>query len=380
MRTTAKQETSKQHLSATNVPIRRIAASLAAVAQTRRTTVLPAAFLACVIGLQSAPSSQAYLEEYIPVSAVDKKRKVTLKTISDVGLKDGKALKIANAEMSLPAEGENVVFAGKDTTGKSWTLTKTYFGLGSAFFTTDLDQNGTTDIVVLQATGGCGIAPNAVLTTIMFDKQNKPWPTESYGYFSCPDPDWGAKSTTAVLDDLITIGTDKHAVLICQQLDHAEIKGLSHSYWRIPMYRANNCRWERVTKYNQNTVPMLVRYTNKGNKKVIPPPVRALREFEDLSFTKADEANCKHGTIRDVKLEEKRLKQLRIGAEVFAQPSWKYSQPFVIHITKNSTDLTTLDSDTSVALLQKAMAAQSEVRYSKSAKRGLAPTYIWITE
>ena len=339
-----------------------------------------AAALAFLMALQSALSAHAYLEEYIPVSAADKKQKISLATVSDVGLKDGKTLKIANAEMCLPSDSENLVFNGKDKSGKPWSFTKNYFGLGSAFFTTDLDQNGTNDIVILQATGGCGIAPNAVLTTIMFDKQNNPWPTETYGYFSCADPDWGAKSKTAVIDDLISLGTDKHAAMICQQLDNAEINGRSHSYWRIPIYRANNCRWERVLKYNKQTVPMMVRYTEKGNKKVIPPPVPALREYEDFSFTKADEAKCRRGVIKDLKVEDKRIKRLMIGAEVCNQPLWKYPQPFVIHTTKTSTDLMALDSDRAIALLQKAKSARNEVRYSKPAKRGMAPLYIWIND
>jgi len=330
--------------------------------------------------LQSAPRAMAYIEDYIPISVRDKKQKLSLNTVSDSGLRDGKVVKIASAEMSLPENSDDLVFASKDSTGKKWTLAKTYYGLGSAFFTADLDQNGKLDIVILQATGGCGIAPNAVLTTIMFDKSGRPFPTETAGYFSCPDPDWGQKSKVTVLDDLVTFGADKHAILICQQLDSAEIRGRSHSYWRIPIYRANNGRWERVSNYKNNTVPMMVRYTNKGNLKVIPHPVPVLREYEDLSFTRADETKCRVGVIKDLKLEEKRIKRLQIDNEVYDQPNWKFLQPFLIRETKDCLELMALDSDKSIDLLQKAPEAATRVRYSKPLKKGTAPLYLWILD
>ncbi len=334
--------------------------------------------LTVLCSLQSTQQAEAYIEEYIPVSTQDKKQKVSLKTVSDAGLKDGKVVKLANAEMTLPYNSDDLVFTGKDASGKKWTLAKTYYGLGSAFFTTDLDQNGELDIVILQATGGCGIAPNAVLTTIMFDKSGRPFPTETSGYFSCPDPNWGEKSKTTVIDDLVSFGTDKRAVLICQQLDNAVIRGRSHSYWRIPIYRANNCRWERISKYRNNSVPMMVRYTNKGNVKVIPPPVPALREYEDLSFTRADEGKCMVGLIKDVQLEEKQIKRLQINNDIYDQPNWKYLQPFLIKETQDSLELMALNSEKSINFLQKAVETKTKVRFSKPSKQGVAPTYLWI--
>jgi len=334
--------------------------------------------LTVLCSLQSVQQARAYIEEYIPVSVQDKKQKLSLKTVRDAGLKEGKVVKIANAEMTLPADSDDLVIAGKDSSGKKWTLKKTYYGLGSAFFTADLDQNGELDIVILQATGGCGIAPNAVLTTIMFDRSGRPFPAETSGYFSCPDPDWGEKSKTTVLDDLVSLGTDKRAILICQQLDNAEIRGHSHSYWRIPIYRANNCRWERVLKYRAKSVPMMVRYTNKGNVTVIPPPVPALREYEDLSFTRADEAKCRVGVIKDVQLEEKHIKRLQINNDVYDQPNWKYLQPFLIKETKDSLELMALDSEKAIKLLQQAVKTKTKVRFSKPSKPGATPTYLWI--
>lgn len=334
--------------------------------------------LTVLCALQSTQPAKAYIEEYIPVSTQDKKQKVSLKTVSDAGLRDGKVVKLAKAEMSLPDNSDDLVFTGRDSSGKKWTLAKTYYGLGSAFFTADLDQNGELDIVILQATGGCGIAPNAVLTTIMFDKSGRPFPTETSGYFSCPDPNWGEKSKTTVIDDLVSFGTDKRAVLICQQLDNAEIRGRSHSYWRIPVYRANNCRWERVLKYRAKSVPMMLRYTNKGNIKVIPPPVPELREYEDLSFTLADEAKCRVGVIKDVQLEEKRIKRLQINSDVYDQPNRNYLQPFLIKDTKDSLELMALDSEKAIKLLQQAVETKTKVRFSKPSKQGVAPTYLWI--
>jgi hypothetical protein len=327
-------------------------------------------------------TTHAYMEGYTPLNAADKRSKISLKTVSDAGLKDGKVLKIAGAEMSLPKEGDNIVFTGRDANGKKWTFSKYYFGLGTAFFTKDLDQNGVEDIILLQATGGCGIAPAAVLTTILFDKQLRPFPFETSGYFSTADKDWGASSKTAVLDDIFTIGSDRRANIVCNQLASAQIEKTYHSYWRNIVYRVNNGRWEKLPKYHEKNNPMYVRYTFKSNLKVIPPPVAELNTYEDGSFTKQQEANCKTAPLSEVRFnKDGKIDLLRFGKETFADSSnWGFFQCFVIHETGDSLDISNLDCEQTQKFLKESAERKCTVRYSRPAMKGKFPLYTWVID
>jgi len=326
-------------------------------------------------------AAHAYLEDYTPLTKQDKRNKIVLKTVSDKGLKDSKPIKIAGAEMVLPTEGDDIVFRGKDKSGKPWTLTKHYHGLGTSFFTRDLDQNGTQDIILLQATGACGIAPPAVITTIMFDKSNRPFPPlEVSGYFAADDDACNAKKPTAKIDDLFTIGSDKRAVLVCNQLDSATVGGRDHSYWRILMYRANSGGWERLKTYNEKTLPMYVRYTMKPNLKTIPPPVPSLKVYDDCALTPTQEKHRQTSQITGIKLnDEGKISRLEMGkTTVDNTSSWPFFQPFLIKDGKDKTEIFAVDSKEGQSLLQEAAKTRASVQFTRPAVAGRYPQYMWL--
>lgn len=328
-----------------------------------------------------AGSAHAYMEGYTPLAAADKNNKVKLATISDAGLRDGKVLTMASADVNLPAEGDSIVFTGKDSNGKTWVLSKHYYGLGTSFFTADLDGNGETDIILLQATGACGIAPPAVLTTILFDKQKRPFPTETSGYFSAADDAWTAKSKTATINDIIQIGQDKHAVIVCNQLAYAEIKGKSHSYWRTQMYRIADGRWQKLASYKAHRLPMIVRYTQKPNEKVIPTPVPALNTYEDGSFSMLQEKTCKRGRLQEVSFKDDEIAMVKIGTDTFNEPArWGFFQSFVIHATPDKYEVMSLDIPETKNLLKGWTNEKKQVKYSAPSMKGRFPLYTWVSD
>lgn len=322
----------------------------------------------------------AYLDDYTPLIREDRQRVVRLDTVKDTGLKDGKAVEIASARMSLPAEGNDITFTGKDKNGKPWKLIKQYYGLGTAFFTRDLDCNGTKDIIIIQATGGCGIAPSAVLTFLLFDGNGRPFPMEVSGYFNADEAAWSASKPIATIDDIITIGNDERAVVVCNQLDSAETKGRSHSYFRTILYRAINGRWQRLQNYQDKPVPMIVRYTHRPNQKVIQNPLMVLRSFDDCTFGATEEKACKKGVISKLQLEENgSVKALYITPDFRCEPNrWSFFETFVFRDDRDGFEVCALDSEPAKNWLRSAIDKKQEIRFAPSSNPGSLPLFFWL--
>jgi hypothetical protein len=321
------------------------------------------------------------MKDYTPLTKADRKQTVPLKPESDIGLKEGKTLKIGLADVKLPADGNDLIISGRDKSGKTWTLTKNYCGLGTSFFTSDLDRNGTTDIVLLQWTGACGIAPPTILTLILFDKNQRPFPLELSGYSQCIPEKVDTSTKVAAIDDLITLGSDKRAVLVCNKLESAQLPNKNGSFWRTQLYRANDGRWERIKKYGTNNVPMIVRYTSKANQKVIPNPVKSLLSFEDGAFGAAEEKLSKTGTITKVIIENEQIKSLKLSPNATLDFSdWPLFHPYVFHDTKNNYELWSWDSELAKKQMMATATKHTKVRYAKTMSEEKPPLYLWLLE
>lgn len=320
------------------------------------------------------------MRDYTPISAADKKHAIAVKTVKDIGLRNGKVLNLSGIEVKLTDdEDADIQFCGIDASKKPWKLTKHYYGLGTALYLADLDRNGVQDIVLLQATGACGIAPPAVLTTILFDSQKRPMPLEVSGYFNATDDDWGESKTTTCIEDLITLGKDKHAILICNQLDSAQVNGRYRSYWRTILYRADRGRWVRLPSYQKKRLPLLVRYTYKPNHKVIPDAVPALSKFDDGGF---DATRVRTGVISKFELDENNnVKSLVISPESFLKPlQWSFFSPFIIRETAAGREIFELSTRQGKALLTEASTRKAHARYLQPTMTQLFPTYIWLSD
>ncbi len=344
--------------------------------------------LAILLAVLDSGRVNAYLKEYAPLRSSDLKNVFKLKTVSEEGLKQGKTIKIGSAEMKLPKDGDDIIFSGVDNNGKPWTLTKYYYGLGTCYFTGDLDGNRSEDIVLLQATGACGIAPPAVLTALLFDREGRPFPFETSGYFGADDNSWNAKNKFGKIEDLIQIGSDRRAVLICQQLDSSEIGGRNRSYWRNILYRAVNGRWQRISTYEGKSVPMLVRYTFKSNHRVIPPPVPSLKVFDDgvysgtIEGTGRGSQSCKTGKLMSADFTESgEITKIQLDSGTQISSHWRtFFSPFLVHATRKRLDIISLESTKGKAALREAANKKSKIRYFPGSIPGELPLYIWLID
>ncbi|MBX9669297.1 MAG: hypothetical protein K2X93_16855 [Candidatus Obscuribacterales bacterium] len=325
-------------------------------------------------------SANALMRDYTPLLKADTSRPLKLQTIKDIGLRQGKVLDISGIEVKLSDDDDpNIQLSGIDANRKPWKLTKHYYGLGTALFVADLDNNGVKDIVLLQSTGACGIAPPAVLTSLMFDKEKRPMPFEVSGYFGTTDEHWDENRPVAFIDDLIRIGNDKHAILVCNQLDSAEVKGRNRSYWRTILYRADNGLWQRVSNYREKRLPMLVRYTYKPNHQVIPPAVPALAKYDDGGY---DKRRVKSGTISKFELDENNnVKSLVIDPDKFSNPlQWSFFSPFIIKDTLGGREIFGLSTRSGKELLREAGSRKRNARYLSPTVTQLFPMYIWLED
>ncbi|MDX2107568.1 MAG: hypothetical protein SFY67_14300 [Candidatus Melainabacteria bacterium] len=232
--------------------------------------------------------AQAYVDNYTPIAPKDKTKRFKLKTVVSEGLKKDQVLPIGLGEMHLAdsKEGEpQLIIEGKDKTGKGWRFQKPYAGLGTTFFLADLDKNGMEDIILMQATGGCGLAPMYCMTILTFDKMQKPFVFEFFGYYNWDEVanDEKPKKLFAYCDDILDLNGDGKAEIVLTQLSSNENKGKYHSFWTTTMYSCIDSRWKQLPAYNGNKLPLQVRYTIKPNLKVLPSAPANITPCHDLS-------------------------------------------------------------------------------------------------
>ncbi len=330
------------------------------------------------LSLLHAESAGGYIADYTPVSPKDRKHVIRLESISEAVLKEGKELKVGCASLRLPETGNDLEIYGKTTDGRTWKISKQYYGLGTCILKQDLDKNGVEDIVLIQSTGACGIAPPAVLTTLLFDRKHQPFPMEVTGYFAANDHAWEAKEQYGTVEDLVRIGSDPRAVLICNQLDYAILGGRNRSFWRTILYRCEEGRWKRMNSYNSNSQPMLVRYTFKANKKVISTPVPALKRFDDIQFTRSHESTCKNASIDAAEFEQNgSLKCLTLSGRRFQDGERNFAFTYLIHSdAKKNIEMVCSNSDAFGSILKKAAEEHTRVKFFAPNENRL-PLYIW---
>jgi len=232
--------------------------------------------------------SFGYIENYTPIAPKDKTKKFKLKTVVSEGLKKDQILAIGSGQMHLADSKENepqLIIEGKDKSGKPWRFQKPYAGLGTTFMLGDLDKNGHDDIILMQATGGCGLAPMYCMTILTFDKDQKPFVFEFFGYFNWDDVanDEKPKKPFCYCEDILDLNGDGRAEIVLTQLSSSENKGKYHSFWTTTMSTCKDARWQQLPFYNGNKLPLQVRYTIKPNLKVLPIVPANITASHDLS-------------------------------------------------------------------------------------------------
>lgn len=254
-----------------------------------------------VLSVACMPALSMY-SDYTPVRPSDQKKKFALKPVkgSDT-LREGRTISALGCTFEITEDGNELEIHGKESTSRPWKILKHYYGLGTAIFSADLDRNGKQDLVLLQATGACGIAPPAVLTIILFDNNNFPNIAEFNGFASMDGDDWEGKRKVAQIDDIVDLDGDGKAEVITEQLDYADVRGKTRSFWRTVLYSASAGHLQKRTKYQSYSMPMIVAYKYNANHRVVDAPMPELKPFDDGSFARGKTVTAR---ITDVKLND----------------------------------------------------------------------------
>lgn len=319
----------------------------------------------------------AYFDGYTPISSKDTAKKFKLKTVISKDLKKGAILPIASAKMHLSETDENIYIEGTDIKGKPWQFKKKFAGLGTTFLTGDLDKNGVEDIILLQATGGCGLAPSHCLTIITFDKNKTPFVFETFGYFNWDDVanDDTPKKSTCFVDDIIDLDGDGRAELLVNELTSASGKTKYRSFWRTTILACKNARWQMLKSYQGNKLPMVVRYTNKPNVKLIAQPPYNLTPFEDPTSIKS---LWKTGKLTSFKKgDDDHPTQMSIDEKAIKAGGGN-SGNYLFYDTDKKLEIISLELDRYYELLDAGAKEKKSIKYLPNTISGGFPIYIEI--
>jgi hypothetical protein len=137
---------------------------------------------------------------------------------------------------------------GRTKLGKYWKLSLAITAAGTETIEADLDGNGEKDLIVVMFTAACGIAPNAQLALVMFDKHRTPRVYDIRGDFFV-DKDGS-------LEDLRKLPGRRGAVLIQQTLaGYWDVNG-GKNFWRTTMWQAKSCNWIGLTHFGTPSVSL----------------------------------------------------------------------------------------------------------------------------
>lgn len=323
----------------------------------------------------------SYIENYTPISLKDKAKKFKLKTVVSEGLKKDAVLAIGPGKMHLAdskAGEPQLLIEGKDKSGKAWRFQKPYAGLGTTFMVGDLDKNGNDDIVLMQATGGCGLAPMNCLTILTFDRDKKPFVFEFFGYFNWDDVanDEKPKKANCYCEDIVDLNGDGKAEIILTELSSSENKGKYHSYWTTSMYTCKDAGWQRLATYNNQKLPMQVRYTSKPNLKVLTNPPLNITPFHDLSSY--PENKWKSGVLNLYKRGgDNLLMQMTLDGKKRTTATGN-GGVYLLDDRGATSEVISLDSPKFDDVLEELAKAKTKINYLPSSVPGEMPPYMWV--
>lgn len=345
-----------------------------------RTFLGIAAFLTCLICVDTPASG--YFDDYTPLSAKDRAKKFKLKTVVSKDLKKNAILPIAGAKMHLgqSESDDNIYIEGVDARGKEWKFQKRFAGLGTTFLTGDLDKNGEEDIILLQATGGCGLAPSYCLTVLTFDKNKTPFVFETFGYFNWDDlaNDDVPKKSTCFADDFLDLDGDGRAEIVINELTSANGKTKSRSFWRTTILTCKNARWQMLKTYAGNKLPMVVRFTNKPNVSIIPQPPYNLTAFEDPSSM--PESLWKTGRLTAFKKgDDDHPTQMSIDDKSIKAGGGN-SGNYLFYDSDKKLEIISLELDRFYELLNACAREKKQIKYLPNTISGAFPVYLYISD
>ena len=215
-------------------------------------------FLSSIIAV-FCPPALAFMNGYLPLSKAEIATSFPVKYQGTLG--PGHIIKTLPAGPSGLTVSTNqngdLLFTGNDKLQKKWTIAIS--DEGSAFpyyaFTSDLDHDGTPDLILVCGTGGCGLAPSAHFLCFLFDASGRPVPFTADGYFDYDDHG---------IRDLVDIDGDGKADFVYMNYDDG--------YWITSLYQASNGHWQKLQGRLRSWIfPIHTRFTNRENHTPVTP-------------------------------------------------------------------------------------------------------------
>lgn len=221
----------------------------------------------CVSTLRAAPADPQF-----PLTLVQKDCQSG--TLSGAG----------TSEIQLSRSENGHVLSAKNRLGKHWRVDFGRFEWGMdacSVWHGDLDKNGIQDLLILQYTGGNGIAPNADLIILLFDRNALPVPWNIDGMFAVNERG---------IDNLRASGSDGRAELhrISSERDD---KGYVYSYESL--FRPQDAQWHQIRGEHGGT-----RYPSSGYvEPTIPGLSKKKPSFFEAMLSNRLPARALHTTL-----------------------------------------------------------------------------------
>lgn len=196
--------------------------------------------------------SLAVETDYLPLCKDILSRRVSQRLLQDGITSAHGVIRCARSSIRVNADGAVSIF-GSDRFGKPWTLIVNSPSGAVSAWSADLDNNGTNDLVLfMPAIGGDSWAPNARVLLLMFEKNGRPVPLCTTGFFSVDK--YGLK-------ELVDINDDGKPELISQDR--------TAHYWVTSIFENRNCRWSARKEIAGQALPFHTQFTAKANHSIV---------------------------------------------------------------------------------------------------------------
>ena len=267
----------------------------------------------------------AYMKRYLPLGEAELAHRFHQQQIP-IEFEAGATANFGNALIRLEEHGR-LLIKGRDRAGAEWSFEGHWDSFGGGFFTADLDNSGTLDLIFASSSGGVGLSPTMSIVTLMFDHDGRPIPCEMDGYFEIDKK--GVK-------DLLDLDGDGRAELIRQAYDDG--------YWITSLYEAREGRWLLVKgTHGQRSFPLYTRFTNRPNQ-VPTLPTRGRNPIEDDLSNDSPLFSSKLRAVNWAKVAQSENPELTLSDETICRPVAWLATMTVILDTKSGRETATLSA------------------------------------
>jgi len=212
-----------------------------------------------------SPTAQGYNPYYLPLTQAELAKRIPQKKIHCPGYNSGDQIKIGAATVH-EVDGE-LRISGKDKRGHPWKVSGLFNYWGCEIYISDLDHNGTQDLIVVTYNSANGLAPNVELGILLFESNGRPVFSDFIGYF---------ETDAQGVKDYLDLNNDGHTQLICQSFDDG--------YWITSLYEARDSHWFPVHGgHGSRTYPLYTRFTYRPNHVATIPKAGRNPQYADLS-------------------------------------------------------------------------------------------------